>query len=169
MRAFLLRTPFHYSSPHASHAPRHTPHTRPDLLRTAVQEAICPSAERRAAHPHAVMSIKSEMTIATYCKRISSPSFWGGESEMLVLSSMLKVPIAVYLPEGHMGYVRLVTYGEAHALTKAGKARPPVKLLYSSGNQCAPLPRVLRFVPAACERCVLTAVCALCVSYDLLL
>eukprot|EP00976_Prorocentrum_cordatum_P107587 1194666-Prorocentrum_minimum.AAC.12 len=32
-----------------------------------------------------------------YCKRINSPSFWGGEAELLVLSKMLKTPIRVYL------------------------------------------------------------------------
>lgn len=128
-----------------------------------MQEAICPSAERRAAYPRAVMSIKSEMTIPVYCKRIASPTFWGGESELLVLSSMLRLPITVYLPAGSagggMGFVPLVTYGEEFAKTKAGKERPPVRLLYSDGNQCAP--RLLR-VPAALHARALSR--ALCVT-----
>ncbi|XP_040371761.1 OVARIAN TUMOR DOMAIN-containing deubiquitinating enzyme 3 isoform X1 [Rosa chinensis] len=31
-----------------------------------------------------------------YCDRIREPDFWGGESELLVLSQLLKQPIIVY-------------------------------------------------------------------------
>ncbi len=30
-----------------------------------------------------------------YCTRLESPSFWGGEVEILILSKMLRVPIHV--------------------------------------------------------------------------
>ena len=31
-----------------------------------------------------------------YCTRLQSPSFWGGEVEILILSKMLKAPIFVF-------------------------------------------------------------------------
>jgi len=101
-----------------------------------VAEAICPSPERRAGFPDAVMAIKSEMTIDTYCKRVQSPGFWGGESELLVLSMMLRQPICVYLPapKGKLGFRPFVTYGEKFAKAKSGAQRKVVKLLYSNGN-----------------------------------
>jgi hypothetical protein len=129
-------------APGASHCATARTDPAPDLLRQAVQEAICPSVAKRANYPQAVYAIKSEMTIPVYCKRIGSPSFWGGEAELLVLVTMLRVPIVVYLPEGGgaypAGYYPLVTYGEEFQTTKAGKQRRPVKLLYNGHNQCAP-------------------------------
>ena len=113
-----------------------------DLLRNAVQEAICASVVTREKYPDAVFSFQSEMPIPTYCQRITSSSFWGGESELLVLVTMLKVPVAVYLPQGSgaypTGFARLVTYGEKFAKTKSGKERQPVKLLFNGSNQCVP-------------------------------
>jgi hypothetical protein len=69
-----------------------------------------------------------------------SPTFWGGEAELLVLSKMLSVPIYVYLSaseakRGRAGFSPIQKYGEQYA--KPGKDRPrrrPVRLLYSSGN-----------------------------------
>lgn len=33
--------------------------------------------------------------LSRYCTRLDSPSFWGGEVEILILSKMLRVPIHV--------------------------------------------------------------------------
>ena len=33
--------------------------------------------------------------MGTYCKRILSPTFWGGEPELLVLATILRRPIMV--------------------------------------------------------------------------
>jgi hypothetical protein len=74
----------------------------------------------------------------SYCKRILSPTFWGGEPELLVLSQMLKVPIFVYIPSsqgGRAGYVAIQRYGEQYAKkNKEGKRRKAVRLLYSGSN-----------------------------------
>ncbi len=137
-----------------------------DLLRTAVAEAICPSPERRAGFPEAVVAIKSEMTIDAYCKRIQSPSFWGGESELLVLSTMLKQPIRVYLPAagGGLGYRPLVTYGSQFEVVKStGKKRAPVKLLYSNGNQCV-APALVPLDDAGARRSTADARVAACAA-----
>ena len=98
------------------------------------------SSVKRMAYPEAVFSIKSEMPITTYCKRIASSSFWGGESELLVLVTMLKVPVVVYLPASSgVGYTPLVTYGkEFEVSAKTGQKRKPVKLLFNGVNQSAP-------------------------------
>ena len=39
----------------------------------------------------------------SYCRRIMAPTFWGGEPELLVLSQMLRVPIAVYISAQEAG------------------------------------------------------------------
>ena len=108
-----------------------------DLLRGACAEALCPSLESRAKYPEAVVSIKAEMSIQEYCKRVALPNFWGGESELLVLTQLLRQPVTVYLPADggrSLGYVPLVSYGTQFATTKSGKERKKVKLLYSNGN-----------------------------------
>jgi hypothetical protein len=127
-----------------------------DLLRTAVRDALCVSNVRRADFPEAIFAIKAEMPLATYCKRIASASFWGGEPEIFVLATMLKVPITVYLPEGAaqypLGYVALQTYGAQ--TTKSGKARRPVKLLYNGHNQCVGGGCVRRCVRTSGRACI---------------
>ena len=69
-----------------------------DQLRLAVAEQMCRTAEKRKAYPEAMMAIKYDMGLQEYCKRILDPGFWGGESELLVLSRMLKRRIIVYIP-----------------------------------------------------------------------
>lgn len=67
-----------------------------DLLRVAVAEALCTTPDARAAHPDAMFAVKVEFKdLKSYCTRLASPRFWGGEAEMLVLASILKQPIAV--------------------------------------------------------------------------
>lgn len=106
-----------------------------DQLRLAVAEALCRTPKRRSEFPDAVISLQAEDTIQHYCKRIMSPSFWGGEPELLVLSKMLQVPIYVYLSEGGSAFSPIQKYGEKYS--KPGKdwtKRKPVRLLYSNGN-----------------------------------
>ena len=107
-----------------------------DALRTAVAEVMCGAAERREAFPEALIAIKDEFRqIQEYCKRLQSPTFWGGEAELLVLSTLLRQPITVYLsPAKVLGYKPLVTYGQRFEKLKSGAVRPSVKLLYSNGN-----------------------------------
>jgi hypothetical protein len=64
-----------------------------DQLRLAVAESMCRSAEKRKEFQDAATAISFEMPIETYCKRILSPSFWGGEPELLVLAQILRRPI----------------------------------------------------------------------------
>ena len=119
-----------------------------DLLLAACREALCSSTAKRAQYPEAVMNIKTEMKMDEYCRRIQHPGFWGGEAELLVLVTMLKTPVTVFLPRDGgaypSGFVPLVTYGRQYERTKAGKERKPVKLLYSNGNQCVPHARLGR-------------------------
>ena len=113
-----------------------------DLLLGACREALCTTMAMRDRYPEAVMNIKTEMKMDEYCRRIQHPGFWGGEAELLILVTMLKTPVTVYLPRDGgpypAGFVPLVTYGKQFEKTKSGKTRKPVKLLYSNGNQCVP-------------------------------
>mmetsp|Transcript_12601 Transcript_12601/g.46025 ORF Transcript_12601/g.46025 Transcript_12601/m.46025 type:complete len:282 (+) Transcript_12601:122-967(+) len=87
-----------------------------DLLRLAVSDCICRSATRRHDFEEALIAIKMEGSIQSYCQRLIRPSFWGGEAELLVLSRLLKTPISVYIREGagFRGSFRSIQqYGEA--------------------------------------------------------
>jgi len=109
-----------------------------DQLRMAVFDALChgkPKAEYRPA----VKSAEVDAPLPQYCTRIQSPTFWGGEPELLALSQMLKTPIFVYLSEAEQrtgfGYVPIQKYGEQFLKKgKTWKARRPVRLLYTGGN-----------------------------------
>ena len=126
-----------------------------DLLLGACREALCTTLVKRNQYPEAVMNIKTEMKMDEYCRRIQHPGFWGGEAELLILVTMLKTPVTVFLPNsnGALGFVPLVTYGKQFEKTKAGKERKPVKLLYSNGNQCVAVGRRLRVFLCADARC----------------
>lgn len=111
-----------------------------DQLRLAVAEALCRTQQRRNEFGAAVLSLQAEDSLQNYCRRILSPTFWGGEPELLVLSKMLSVPIYVYVAKsdagrsGH-GYVPIQKYGEEFSKPKKnGKKRRPVRLLYTNGN-----------------------------------
>ena len=77
--------------------------------------------------------------LCSYCRRIQSPTFWGGEPELIVLSQLLKVPIFVYLSNseygGTSGYSVIQKYGEKYTKkTKDAPRRRPVRLLFTGGN-----------------------------------
>ncbi|KAL4427904.1 hypothetical protein ABPG75_001993 [Micractinium tetrahymenae] len=117
-----------------------------DQLRLAVAEALCRTAARRNEFASAVYAVEAEDKMQNYCRRILSPTFWGGEPELLVLSQMLRVPILVYIPSreagskgGGSGYVVIQRYGEQYEKKgggSGGKKRRPraVRLLYSGSN-----------------------------------
>jgi len=105
-----------------------------DKLRMACAEAMCSSVEKRKLYPEALMAVKAEGDINRYCKRINSPSFWGGEAELLVLSKMLKTPIRVYMRNSQgFGYIKIQEYGYQFDKANGGKKKP-VRLLYNGSN-----------------------------------
>mmetsp|Transcript_32202 Transcript_32202/g.60495 ORF Transcript_32202/g.60495 Transcript_32202/m.60495 type:complete len:239 (-) Transcript_32202:460-1176(-) len=106
-----------------------------DQLRMACHSAMCTSVKRRNDFPEAVMAVKVEQPIETYCKRIQKSNFWGGEAELLVLSKMLKAALKVYIrnPQGQ-GYVCIQEYGREFDKSNGGK-RKPVRLLFNGVNQ----------------------------------
>ncbi|CAL8462045.1 g1576 [Coccomyxa elongata] len=112
-----------------------------DELRRAVADALCRGPERLNSFKEVLPSIEAfEGGLRRYCTRLQSPSFWGGEVEILILSKMLKSPIYVFQKAEEAGrkdkgFIPIVKYGEEFAEAKKGKRpRQPVKLLYSSGN-----------------------------------
>mmetsp|Transcript_6430 Transcript_6430/g.27385 ORF Transcript_6430/g.27385 Transcript_6430/m.27385 type:complete len:233 (-) Transcript_6430:29-727(-) len=115
--------------------------TEADQLRLAVAESLCRSPEKRKKFDLATTAISFEMPIETYCKRILTPTFWGGEPELLVLAEILKRPITVYIPAAkarnaasQSGFVPIQTYGADFSVTKKGNKRKPVRLLYNGEN-----------------------------------
>ncbi|KAF3795538.1 hypothetical protein EJ110_NYTH00107 [Nymphaea thermarum] len=68
-----------------------------------------------------------------YCQRIEHSNFWGGESELLVLSKLCCQPVIVYIPEHEhtrgvwsSGFIPIAEYGtEFTKSSKKGKARKP--------------------------------------------
>eukprot|EP00850_Spirogloea_muscicola_P012186 SM000078S22045 [mRNA] locus=s78:62111:63511:- [translate_table: standard] len=115
-----------------------------DQLRLAVADALCRSSTRRTQYEEALISISVDESISRYCTRITSPTFWGGESELLVLSRMCAQPITVYIPEAAAkqgartwgtGFIPIVEYGtEFTKATKERKGRKPVRLLFNGKN-----------------------------------
>ncbi|KAJ7566853.1 hypothetical protein O6H91_02G121400 [Diphasiastrum complanatum] len=114
-----------------------------DQLRLAVMDVLCKNEKRRQDFEEALIAITVEESMKRYCQRISNSNFWGGESELLVLSKMCGQPIIVYIPEAEvkkgikwrLGYIPIAEYGSE--FTKSGKdrkPRKPVRLLYSGGN-----------------------------------
>ena len=115
--------------------------TEADQLRLAVAESLCRSPEKRKKFDLATTAISFEMPIETYCRRILTPQFWGGEPELLVLAEILRRPIIVYIPAAkarnaasQSGFVPIQTYGADFAVTKKGNVRKPVRLLYNGEN-----------------------------------
>lgn len=116
-----------------------------DDLRLAVSDALCGSDKRRAAYEEALIAITVEESLKRYCQRITRSDFWGGESELLVLSRMCSQPIIVYIPESKAkqgarwgsGFLPIAEYGSEFgrmASSKGNKPRKPVKLLYNGTN-----------------------------------
>ena len=48
--------------------------------------------------------------LSRYCTRLESPSFWGGEVEILILSKMLRVPIHVMQKAQEVGRCDTLAY-----------------------------------------------------------
>ncbi|XVF02409.1 hypothetical protein REPUB_Repub04eG0173200 [Reevesia pubescens] len=70
-----------------------------DELRMAVKEVLCDSGKERQQYEEALVAITVEESLKCYCQHIQRPDFWGGESELLVLSRLCDQPIVVYIPE----------------------------------------------------------------------
>ncbi|KAL2608458.1 hypothetical protein R1flu_027031 [Riccia fluitans] len=95
-----------------------------DQLRLAVMDAVCtPEQQRTHKYEEALIAITVDESLNRYCKRIVNPTFWGGESELLVLSRMCSQPIIVYIPEaeakqggrrGGGGYIPIAEYGSEY-------------------------------------------------------
>ncbi|XP_068644225.1 OVARIAN TUMOR DOMAIN-containing deubiquitinating enzyme 3 isoform X1 [Aristolochia californica] len=113
-----------------------------DELRMAVKEVICGSEKERAQYEEALIAITVDESLRRYCQRIERSDFWGGESELLVLSKLCRQPIVVYIPEHEHsartrgnGFIPISEYGaEFRKAHKGGKPRKTVKLLYSGSN-----------------------------------
>ncbi|KAJ4761386.1 Cysteine proteinases superfamily protein [Rhynchospora pubera] len=123
----------------------HNPRTElqdADDLRMAVKEVICDSSSERQHYEEALFAITVEEPLKRYCQRIRRSDFWGGESELLVLSKLCRQPIIVYIPEHEHslrgtgnGFIPIAEYGlEFGKNTKQWKRRMPVRLLYSGKN-----------------------------------
>ncbi|OIV89606.1 hypothetical protein TanjilG_15801 [Lupinus angustifolius] len=113
-----------------------------DELRMAVKEAICDNDRERTLYEEAVIAITVDEPLRRYCQRIGRPDFWGGESELLVLSKLCKQPVIVYIPEHEhrgsgwgSGFIPIAEYGsEFGKVSRNMKPRKPVRLLYSGRN-----------------------------------
>ncbi|KDP24496.1 hypothetical protein JCGZ_25060 [Jatropha curcas] len=113
-----------------------------DDLRMAVKEVICDSSKERRQYEEALVAITVDEPLKRYCQRIVRPDFWGGESELLVLSKLCGQPIIVYIPEHEhtrggwgSGFIPIAEYGtEFRKGSKNGKPRKVVRLLYSGKN-----------------------------------
>ncbi|XP_015086368.1 OTU domain-containing protein At3g57810 [Solanum pennellii] len=111
-----------------------------DELRMAVKEAICDDEKERLKYEEALVAITVEESLRRYCQRIGRSDFWGGESELLVLSKLCCQPIMVYIPEQEhggrgSGFIPIAEYGaEFRKGSKNRKARKVVRLLYSGRN-----------------------------------
>ncbi|XP_004514942.1 OVARIAN TUMOR DOMAIN-containing deubiquitinating enzyme 3 [Cicer arietinum] len=109
-----------------------------DELRMAVKEAICENVGDRKLYEEAIIAVTVDEPLQRYCKRISRPDFWGGESELLVLSKLCKQPIIVYIPEHEhrgggwgSGFIPIAEYGSEFI---KGSSRKAVRLLFSGNN-----------------------------------
>lgn len=113
-----------------------------DELRTAVKEVICENSEERQQYQEAVVAITVDEPLKRYCQRIGRSDFWGGESELLVLSKLCHQPIIVYIPEnehksnaGGCGFIPIAEYGaEYRKVSVKREPRKAVRLLYSGSN-----------------------------------
>ncbi|RAL39128.1 hypothetical protein DM860_011614 [Cuscuta australis] len=109
-----------------------------DELRAAVKEVICEDPSERLQYQDAVIAITIEEPLRRYCQRIGRSDFWGGESELLVLSKLCRQRIVVYIPanegrrSGGSGFIPIAEYGNGWG--KREQPRQVVRLLYSGGN-----------------------------------
>ncbi|TQD84438.1 hypothetical protein C1H46_030021 [Malus baccata] len=103
-------------------------------LRMAVKEVICEDDEERLKYEPALVAITVDESLKRYCQRINRPDFWGGESELLVLSKLCGQPITVYIPEHEhtnggrgSGFIPIAEYGSE--FTKGSRNKKPRKVL----------------------------------------
>eukprot|EP00284_Hemiselmis_tepida_P007424 CAMPEP_0174927990 /NCGR_PEP_ID=MMETSP1355-20121228/22683_1 /TAXON_ID=464990 /ORGANISM="Hemiselmis tepida, Strain CCMP443" /LENGTH=229 /DNA_ID=CAMNT_0016174131 /DNA_START=103 /DNA_END=792 /DNA_ORIENTATION=+ len=94
-----------------------------DYMRQAAWQVIC--VDKRAAFEQAKV-IEGDMR--QYCASMKSPTFYGGEPELFVLSELLRRPIAIYVPQ-QGGFKAVVEYG-----TKYLNERDRIRLLYNGNN-----------------------------------
>ncbi|KMT11097.1 hypothetical protein BVRB_5g111810 isoform A [Beta vulgaris subsp. vulgaris] len=108
-----------------------------DELRAAVKEVICENENERRQYQEAVTAITVDEPLHRYCQRIGRSDFWGGESELLVLSRLCHQPIVVYIPETEhkgrgSGFIRIAVYGAGYSKTSVkAKSRPVVRLVFT--------------------------------------
>ncbi|XP_052174158.1 OVARIAN TUMOR DOMAIN-containing deubiquitinating enzyme 3 [Diospyros lotus] len=109
-----------------------------DELRMAVKEVICDNDKERLQYEEALVAITVEESLKRYCQRIRRSDFWGGESELLVLSKLCCQPIIVYIPKHEhtrggwgSGFIPIAEYGTEFGNAKGRKI---VRLLYSGNN-----------------------------------
>lgn len=108
----------------------------------AVKEVLCDDDKERRQYEGALVAITVEEPLNRYCQRIGRSDFWGGESELLVLSKLCRQPIIVYIPEHEhtkggrgSGFIPIAEYGtEFGKGSRKGKPREAVRLLYSGKN-----------------------------------
>ncbi|THU50011.1 hypothetical protein C4D60_Mb06t15590 [Musa balbisiana] len=113
-----------------------------DDLRMAVKEVICDGETERPQYEEALIAITVDESLKRYCQRIERSDFWGGESELLVLSKLCQQPIIVYIPEHEHthgtwgnGFIPITQYGsEFGKKLRNGKQKAPVRLLFSGRN-----------------------------------
>ncbi|CAA7052188.1 unnamed protein product [Microthlaspi erraticum] len=114
-----------------------------DELRMAVKEVICNDPNEREKYKEALVAITVDEPLKRYCQRIGRHDFWGGESELLVLSKLCKQPIIVYIPEHEhgrggygSGFIPIAEYGAEFrgGWGKGNKNKSVVRLLYSGRN-----------------------------------
>ncbi|KAL6954330.1 OVARIAN TUMOR DOMAIN-containing deubiquitinating enzyme 3 [Sarracenia purpurea var. burkii] len=113
-----------------------------DELRMAVKEVICDRDAERLQYEEALVAITVEESLKRYCQRIGRHDFWGGESELLVLSKLCCQPVIVYIPEHEhtkggwgSGFIPIAEYGTEFCKgSRKGKPRKFVRLLYSGKN-----------------------------------
>ncbi|GAB4833945.1 OVARIAN TUMOR DOMAIN-containing deubiquitinating enzyme 3 [Ancistrocladus abbreviatus] len=113
-----------------------------DDLRMAVKEVLCQDDKEQKSYEEALVAITVDEPLNRYCQRIGRADFWGGESELLVLSKLCHQPIIVYIPEHEhtrngrgSGFIPIAEYGAEHR-KGSGKRKPRkvVRLLYSGRN-----------------------------------
>ncbi|KAK9069321.1 hypothetical protein SSX86_013437 [Deinandra increscens subsp. villosa] len=122
-------------------SPREETHNA-DELRMAIKEVLCDSDKERHQYEEALIAITVEESLKRYCQRIGRPDFWGGESELLVLSKLCRQPIVVYIPAHEhtragygSGFIPIAEYGaDFGKSSKQGKSKKAVRLLYSGSN-----------------------------------
>ncbi|MED6167345.1 OVARIAN TUMOR DOMAIN-containing deubiquitinating enzyme 3 [Stylosanthes scabra] len=113
-----------------------------DELRMAVKEVICDNNGEHKLYEEALVAITVDESLPRYCQRIVRSDFWGGESELLVLSKLCKQPIIVYIPEHEhrgsgwgSGFIPIAEYGSEFIKGARNRnPRKPVRLLYSGKN-----------------------------------